>query len=183
MPAIVGLFLLSRDIIMIMGGKTYLSGNLSLQILCIALAFAVFGCFFSQSILIVNRKEKDFLIITLISAGINILLNLIVIPVIGIAGAAVTTVIAEGIVVVMCAIRAKGKYTFKLNLNNILTVVIGCVGVVIVSFIISEIDINSMAKVILTVIAAGTCYLVICYLLNNTFIRSIIGIIRRRRLK
>ena len=86
---------LSKPIIMLVGGSQYLAGDGSLKILSFSLIFALIASIFSNCILIINRLEKRCLVGTVASATINVILNFILIPKIGIAGAAITTVLAE----------------------------------------------------------------------------------------
>lgn len=95
LPASVGLFLLSDSVIMLVGGSAYLSGSVALKILSIALPVAVFSGFYCNAIMIPNFQERYFMRLTIISAVVNISLNYILIPAIGINGAAITTLISE----------------------------------------------------------------------------------------
>ncbi|UXD44449.1 hypothetical protein E3T57_07735 [Enterococcus faecium] len=63
-PLMVGLICMSKEILMLVGGEQYLKGALALEILGIALVFAVISGFWCNAILITNRQEKSFLIIT-----------------------------------------------------------------------------------------------------------------------
>jgi len=128
-PCVVGLFCMAKDVMMLVGGKEYLSGTGALQILCIALIFAVLGCFYAQGILVPNRKEKYFTIVTVISATVNILLNVELIPIFGIKGAALTTVIAEIIIMLMCQYFSKEMIKLSNDKKNMFSVIIGCIGV------------------------------------------------------
>ena len=94
-PCVVGMCVLSKPIIMLVGGSQYLAGDGSLKILSFSLIFALIASIFSNCILIINRLEKRCLVGTVASATINVILNFILIPKIGIAGAAITTVLAE----------------------------------------------------------------------------------------
>lgn len=129
-PCVTGLFFLSEDVMLMIGGSAYRSGYISLKILCMALIFAVFGCFYSQAILVVEKKEKYFLFATVVSAVINLLLNMIVVPVAGMTGAAITTVIAEIVVMSIC------KYYSKQNVNlnggkSLISVFAGCIFIMV----------------------------------------------------
>lgn len=104
-PSGVGLGCLSREIMQFMGGAEYLSATLSLQILSLALVFAIYGGLTTAVLNITIGKEKDNLIATVLSAVINCLLNLIFIPLFSLHGAAVTTCISEAFVLVFCLVR------------------------------------------------------------------------------
>ena len=106
LPAITGLFCLSSDALQLIGGVEFVSGVVSLRILCVALIFAVFGCFYAHAVLIVNRQDQIFFKATVISAIVNIVLNLILIPLWGINGASLTTVLSEICIVIICLFPA-----------------------------------------------------------------------------
>lgn len=94
-PIIVFMYIESEKIIYCLGGEQYLVGTTILKILSIATIFAILSSYISNNIILVNRKEKYSLIATFVSALVNIILNFILIPRIGIAAAALTTLIAE----------------------------------------------------------------------------------------
>lgn len=95
LPAIMFLFLLSDYVVLIVGGEAFAASADSLRILCLALAPAVFAAFVVNSILLPNRGERLILTSTIVGAVVNFLLNLIVIPQYGANGAAITTGVAE----------------------------------------------------------------------------------------
>lgn len=108
-PCVVGLFMESDNILYLIGGEQFLNGSTSLRILCLALVFAVFSCYYANTILVINREDKIFFEATIISAIVNIILNLLLIPFWGIEGAALTTVISEVIDVGLNHISFKTK--------------------------------------------------------------------------
>lgn len=95
LPVATGVFVLSRSIILIVGGSEYLTGETTLKTLSFALIFALISSIYTNGILIIARLEKYTLIGTGISAILNIIGNLLLIPSMGISGAALTTVLAE----------------------------------------------------------------------------------------
>lgn len=101
-PSSVGLICVSKEVMYFMGGGEYLSATLSLQILSIALVFAIFGGLITAVLNITIAKEKDNLLATSMSAVINFVLNLVFIPLLGLYGAAVTTLLSEAFVFVFC---------------------------------------------------------------------------------
>ena len=169
MPAIVGLFCLSKEVILIMGGASYLSGTPALQVLCIALFFAVFGCFFSQSILIVNRRELDFLIITSISALINIVLNIIIIPFTGIIGAAITTALAEIIVVALCAFQSRNFFICEASVNDLISVLVGCFFIAGFCLYVGNLVQNTYIRIPISILGSVIGYFTICIFFKNSF--------------
>ena len=57
-PAMVGLFCLSKPIVEEFAGVSYSAAYVPLQLLSIALVFAVFANFFSNCVLISYKKKK-----------------------------------------------------------------------------------------------------------------------------
>lgn len=117
-PCVTGLCLLSKPIIILLGGEQYLSGNNALIILSFSLIFALIASVFSNCILIINRLEKRCLVGTITSAVVNVGLNFVLIPTIGITGAAITTVLAECINMIIQAHYSYRDLGIKLELNK-----------------------------------------------------------------
>lgn len=138
MPAITGVFVLSHEIIWIIGGEQYAPGYMALSILSIALGGSVFANFFNNAILVPNKKEKYFLVATLTAAIANIVLNFILIPILDYVGAAVTTVIAEYIVLGFGLFFSRGLFTFKVIWRDLISSLIGCILIVLISFVLHE---------------------------------------------
>lgn len=120
-PACVGMFMLSRNIIMLFSGKQYLPAVGSLQILSVALIFATIACFFVNVVMIPLRREKEVLVATCVSALVNIILNFILIPVFAQNAAALTTVIAEIIMLSISIYFCRGVLHLKFRRELITT--------------------------------------------------------------
>lgn len=132
LPAVVGLMLLSDEIVILLAGTEYLMAGKSLLILGIALLFAVFACFFSNCILLPLRKDKMFLKATLAGCITNVALNFIAIPLWGHIGAALTTAVAEAVVMFLCFLQARNCVKLSVSRANIIATVIGCIGIVLI---------------------------------------------------
>ena len=181
-PASIGLFCLSGDAMYILGGSEFQRGDISLQILCVAMMFAVFGCFFAHAVLIVNRKEKVFFKATVLSALINISLNFVFIPLMGINGAAVTTTISEFCIVLYCGLSARNYYVSDRDKTReyALTTVIECLLIVGVSFAIRKICDGLALRVILTIGVSLGAYLIILIITGNEILFDTVNKIRNK---
>ena len=93
-------------------GQEYLHAGQLLPILLFALLFILPNYILTQSTIALN-KELFFAKIVLFVAFLNILLNLLVIPIYGAQGAAWTTIFSEG-VLFLCL----GGYMLKAGVNN-----------------------------------------------------------------
>lgn len=134
-PCLTGAFCLSEDILYIMGGTEYVGAATSLRILCFALLGSFFAGFVGNIIMLPSGREKLCLISSLISAAVNFIMNLILIPRYGIIAAAITTAIAQWIGLFV-------KYPFiekTIKLSgvgkNLVSSLTGCLCVIIVVFV------------------------------------------------
>lgn len=165
-PAIVGVFLLSEDIMLFMGGESYASGYVSLRILCFSLFFAVFGCYYSQGVLVSLRKEKYYFIATLASAIVNVVLNLILVPFFGLNATAATTVIAETMVMLICrhyslsSIKNRGKV-------DLISIGIGCIGIIVVCYLCNMLISGLILRIVISIVVSVIAYFTLLVLIGN----------------
>ena len=94
-PLVVGIIVFRNEAILVAGGNEYMDGAKSLLILSIAIAASLMATFYSGCVLMPLKKEKYILKGTLISAIINVGLNIFLLPVLGGVGAATTTLVSE----------------------------------------------------------------------------------------
>lgn len=167
-PTMVGLFMLSRDIVVIIGGSKYTQSTSSLQILCIAIIFAIFSSVFNECVLLPYKREKYSLYSSIVSAALNIGLNFIFIPILAENGAALTTVLAEFTMSAMNFYFGRDiilkVFVNKETRKNIISIAIGCVGIVIACqvciYFIESIWLEIIGCVITSTIVYGTILLV-----------------------
>ncbi len=96
-PTAVGVFMLAPQIVLILSSQKYIRAVTSLRLLCPALVFSIFSWIFTSCVLIPAKRENKVLIITVISALINLILNLLLIPSLKENAAAITTSLSEAI--------------------------------------------------------------------------------------
>lgn len=171
LPAAVGLVMLSKEVILIIAGEKYLSGVGALQIIIWALIFSNFSMIFNQCVLIPVKREAKALRNTVITGLVNVGLNFIFIPLWSYNGTALSTVIAEFMVMVLNGWSAKDYIEQILRsektVKNILDSVVGCIGIVVVCILL-KIGISSVIpRTILSVVLSICMYGSILVLLKN----------------
>lgn len=182
-PAMVGIFSLSKNIILIISGKEYIVANASLKILSIALFFSIFSWFYTSCVLIPFKQEKKVLIATINAAIVNIGLNFILIPKFDQNAAAFTTLIAELISMIICCSCGHKFFKIKLSLKDSLSVVLGCVGIALICLI-SDKYINSLlSSTIIAIFGSAVVYLGTLLLFKNMSIKFILNTMRHRNNK
>lgn len=131
LPAILGIVLLRREIIVIAANETFLQAESSLMLLSIALFFCMGAWFWGQCILVPLGKEQYVFYITLVSATVNIFLNIILIPNGKENAAAFTTILAEGIAYISCMVIGRKQVSLGRLWKVVIKVLIGCCGIFI----------------------------------------------------
>lgn len=179
LPASTGLFMLSREVILIISGPKYLRAVNSLQILCFAYIFSILAWILSDCVLIPAKREKYVLRSMSASAILNVGINLMLIPFWNENAAALSTVLAE-----MCMFvvnyhyskdLVKDVFVSKTLLHTFISSIIGCAGIVLVC-ILCDFGFKSLIiKTIFSVTLSVIMYGAILILLNNKFAISILN--------
>lgn len=182
LPITLGVFLLSDSLILIAGGEEYLQGNSPLKVLAFSLIFSLISSIYTNCVLIINRLEKRCLIATASSACINVVLNLILIPLIGIVGAAFTTVIAEMVNMFIQSFYSKRELDiwFGIKTKNILSIIVGSLLVIFICLVSNKIwagnnMMNVCIRVAMAVIVSIIGYVMVLILLKNDILEGVIG--------
>lgn len=172
-PVIVGINMLCNEVIYIVGGKNYLGATTSLHILSVAIFFSLIATYFTNSILLPKKQEKIVFIATAISALVNVCLNLFMIPALQERGAALTTLIAEFVVVAIEYPYVRRE--LSINYRSILNSVMGCLWIVACCIVIKYLIPFFGLQIILSVSISSGGYFVILLLLKTEEIRDLLG--------
>jgi len=170
-PTIVGVFCLGEQFITIVSGPDYVSGTAALKVLAITLLFSTGVCFYSNLVLIPNNMEKHILKATIISAVINIVLNLLLIPRFGYIVAAYTTLLSEAFSVIYMLIVVRKKYfpsVFKTFVACIISGGLVWLCCFVVSKNISDSIFRTIVSVILSIFIWAVYWLIIRIIKKKT---------------
>lgn len=181
LPAAVGLCMVSRWVVYLLGGADYAEGISSLRILSFSLIFALIASIFTNCILIVNRLEKRCLVSTAISAVMNVGLNIFFIPLFGAVGAAITTVIAELLNLSLQVVFTKKDLNLLLIINRkqIFTVFGECLCIVIICtiikyFVAGDGILHSFISLCLSILISGIVYIILLTITKSECLRFLL---------
>lgn len=166
-PCAIGLFMKATNIIYIVGGEEYISGEYSLRILSFSFVFAVGACLFCHSVLIPNKKESIYLLATCISALLNITLNFILIPIWGINAAAFTTLLSEIIMFLITMLSSLKFQRINLNIKEMFIVILGCVSIAFICIFSSRIFGNRVFDLLFSVVLSSVFYYLITLFMRH----------------
>ena len=179
-PCVVGLNLLTSEIIEIIAGKEYLGAVLALHILTIALLFSYLGGFVGNIILTPQGKDKVNLRNCIISAVLNLVLNAIFIPKWGLYAAAATTAISE----IVCFCLAIPHIEKEVKLGNFIKLagapVLGCILMTVCSFLLKLVVNGLVSRTIIIMLSCAFIYFIILILFKNELAMNFISLIKKK---
>ncbi len=168
-PVVIGLFLLSDDITLLVAGQEYSASALPLRILSLAFFFAGFGNVLVNGVLIPFRREKFVLVVTTTSALINIVLNIIFIPNFSYDAAATTTLISEMFVCIICYIYANKIIRIRIC-NPILNSIVGGIIAAIICTLCRSFIYSYLLRILIAVISSILLYYLFLILRRNNIV-------------
>lgn len=173
MPAFLTILVFSSLTIKLLFGAKYIAGSFALQILLIGILFLLISTINNTILAAIGKPgavTKSFLII----AGINIVLNLLLIPLFGIEGAAAATLISYLLLLVLSTIFVVRYIRIKIPVFDWIKTALAGVLFAVVAFILRKILVlNVWLELIIIIFVAGTVYLLLAYLLKLLDIREL----------
>lgn len=124
-PSIAGVCVLSKEIVMIVGGASYLDATIPLKILMFSFAFSlVGGSFLGNMVLLPSKNENTYMWICCMTAVFNVALNFILIPYGGAKAAAFTTALSSLLIMILLLIKKdkciKLNYIIQVSISPII---------------------------------------------------------------
>lgn len=178
LPAATGIILLSKNIIILIGGTSYLEGYTVLIILGIALIFAIMGGTITQCLNISINKEKNNATATIFSALVNIILNIPFIYYLKQDGAAITTLISEFIVFAFCSYKARNELKCLLDKNILENFIHSTVGIIIVigtTNLFMHFNLGPLMCILYSILLSVCLYFIALLILKNKFLKDILN--------
>lgn len=169
LPCLVGLNVITKEIILLIAGESYLGAELSLRILTFSLACSFISGWIGNMMMLPAGKEKICLKSSIVSAVVNIVLNLILIPIWGLNAAATTTAISEFLGIIIKRPYIDREIHIAGLKQMIAAPVVGSIGIVIVSVVVRCFITSPYLIAILTIILSGMVYLATLVLMKNEF--------------
>lgn len=174
LPCIVGINAITKPLIYVIAGNEYLPASLSLNLLTIALLFSFIGGWIGNMTMLPAGKESICLKTSAISAVVNVVLNIFLIPRWGIYAAAFTTAVAE-MVGTMMKIPYMDKNIHIAGLFDMIKApCIGAMAIVAISALTCRVADSYFVIVISTMAMSVVAYFAILLALRNEFVLGFI---------
>jgi O-antigen/teichoic acid export membrane protein len=171
-PAAVGVYMLAPQIVILLSSTKYIRAVSSLRLLCPALIFSIFSWIFTSCVLIPAKRENKVLIITVLSAVVNLVLNLLLMPSLKENAAAITTSLSEAISMFLGMYYSRDiiKGLYKSGFwKEIFTYTLGAISIVIICFAGDVLFDSTVMVILFDVVLSIVEYALILIGLKNKF--------------
>lgn len=166
-PLTVGGVLLSGHIILLLYGSEYIASETAFVLMNLTYLPVFLSGLLGNALFALNRERKLFVYV-LLGIGGNIILDLIFIPLWGIAGAALATLCNQIIISTYLLITLRGEMRFHL-IGRIKKIVVACAAMVAIILALSALNV----PVYLTIVAAGLAYIGALILMKEEIVTDI----------
>ena len=180
-PASLGLFLIADPLLLIFSGEKFLGSVIIMKIMSPLLCILALSNFTGIQIFIPLRKEVNILYATIIGAVINFTVNLILIPIYGAQGAALSSVIAESIVTISQLFMARKYFCYKDNIKPVIQYIFGTLLFSIPVILICNFVNSIILKIILSIISASIIYIAFLGIVKNQVFLEVINLIKNKK--
>lgn len=181
-PAAVGLFMLSNEIILLFSGSQFASAGFTMRLLPPIVILIPFSMMTNQQTFVPMGKEKLILVSTSVGAVTNLSLNSVLIPRYAENGAAVATVIAELAVAIVCLINVQRFFDMKEVFRFIWHYWFAAAVIPVVVSLIKLMDVPYVIHIILAIPVSVMLYFFILLLLKNLYAKEAFQMVSKKLL-
>lgn len=180
-PMVIGMMLVSERVILLFSGAQYADAVAVSRIMSITIFLGPIGDLLGSKILLVHKKDKYLLITSTMVAISNIVLNFIFIPVWGINGAAIASVISYLVSVLSRFYFARKIVKFNLITKSLLKYSLFTVPFIIIYIFFRSFIDNSNVCMFLYVAICGIIYMAELLLFKDNLTKMILENTLKRR--
>lgn len=173
-PAAVGIFLMSKQMVLIFSGDGFILADNTAKILSFRILMSSMNAFLTLCLFISFGLIKNSLFSTGAAAILNFVLNSLLIPVLAQNGAAISTIFSEGIELIVNIILLSRIMPIKPIFKNAWEYMVASLPIIPISFFIRGRISNSIVSVVSVGGLSCILYFLFLVLLNNEYIRELI---------
>ncbi|MBR3600067.1 MAG: flippase [Lachnospiraceae bacterium] len=174
-PIAVGMVCLSDEVLVIFAGKEFIDAHVPLRILMVNLVIAVLNGIVINQVFISNRKDKWASIAVIIGAIVNLVFNLLMIPVLGKAGAAISTLMSETSIFLFACIVGRGIFKVELILKQVIQSLLASVPMIGVYYLFKNMISSDIIMVLATVLVGAIVYFAMLFLIKSDILKELIA--------
>jgi len=172
-PFIFLVFVFSEQTLLILFGKDYIKGVLAFRILLLGILFYIVAIINNTALSGIG-KPKIVAKIILLAAVVNIIFNFLLIPLLGINGAAISTTLSYFLILTLSTFYLSKHIETKPHWKNwIFLFLLGFVFIAIIYYLKELIRLNLLAKLFLCFVPAFVIYFFLCKLFKLINIKEV----------
>ena len=173
-PACVGMFVVSREVILLVSGHEFLNASVTMRIMSIVLSMIPVSIMTNNQLFIPIGKEKLILLSTGLGAAVNFISNALLIPRYAENGAAIGTVIAEAVVVFVCLINLSRFFSIKKIFSSYYQYWVSAIPILVIGFVANRINMtNDMIRLAIIFIFSCISYASCLFIFKNRFFMEV----------
>lgn len=173
-PACFGLMLLSQDAILLLYGDSFRAAGPVLRIFSLLIPVKGFGDLLCYQTVISIGKEKSLVPAAGAAMLVNVILNLLMIPVWGEIGATIASVCSEVTVNSLMLLYVRKQINFHIHRKELLKILVSTGAMCIMVGIIKCFRLSSLLTCTIGLIVGGTVYMLINIFLGNKLIMDLV---------
>lgn len=178
LPCVIGVIMIAKDAVFVFAGADYLASANVLKIMILSFAFSlVGGSFIGSGIMLPMGKEKYYMIVCLITAACNIILNYFFIPIYQSQAAAATTAFNGLLIFLLLLFKVDKRIKIERLASVFISPVLGGVGIIGVCLLCQNIE-HIVIRLLVSLSASALVYGIILYMMKNEMVMEIIGIVK-----
>lgn len=179
--SMVGLIMLSKQVVLIISGEEYISAVSSLRILCLALICSIISWIFNDGVLIPTKREKYALYSTIISAILNIIASFLLIGRWWQDAAALAVLIAEAAGMIMNIYWSRDIIKLKDILETHSGAIIGCIIIIVECALVNRYISGNIVSTIVAIIVSVLTYTIMLIIFKDRFSQTFLNRLKFRQ--
>lgn len=174
-PSALGLIVLSAPTIRLFSGAGYDAAVPTMMIMAPVVVVIPLNTLINSQLLLPIGKEKWALASTCTSAGVNLLFNSLLIPLLQRNGAAIGTIMAETSGLVVCLLLARKKFAIRDFFTRCWQYIVAALPILPIGWLLQQYISNGILFIIVTIAVSVAVYFTLLMLMKNETCRFLWG--------
>lgn len=173
-PIAMGMICLSDEVLVIFAGEKFAAAERPLQVLMVNLVIAVLNGVIINQIFISYRKDKWASTAVIIGALVNLVFNLLLIPVFGKVGAAIGTLASETAIFTFSCVVGRDIFKVELILKQVIQSIVAAIPMIGVYYLLKSMVSYDLVVVLGTIIIGAALYFGVLLLMKNQLLKELV---------
>lgn len=179
-PCLIGMWLISKSLVLILGGTKFLPAVNIFKVFSIYILIMGFAVSTGVA-LSTHRRDREYFISVMLGSTLNVIFNIIFIPKIGALGAAIATLITEGVAIIIRILLCRDIFKdIKLLNINMMKMLISSIVMGLIVFYITKVVTIPLFQVIISGTVGGILYFTGLILLKEDLVYEAINKLKEK---